>query len=181
MIGAGSGVGTTHLTLLLANYLAGFRKMPAAVLEWNGHGDFQRFGNVCGGISLGGQYCQILGADYFPRAGKDVLVQCMNGPYEAVVFDYGRIEEGNEAELIRCRKKLIVLSFSEWQIEAAFHFLKKPRRAEDGWYYFTAFGSEEARKETGRRFHVSIRRLPYLPDAYAVTKETINLFGRMWE
>ncbi len=150
------------------------------MLEWNGHGDFQRFGNVCRGIDRQTQYYKILGVDYFPAAAKDTLVRCMNGPYEVIIFDYGRIEDGNVAELIRCSKKLTMLSFSEWQMETAFHFFREPRRAGEGWYYFTSFGSDESRREAGRRLHVSILRVPYLLDAYAVTKETISLFDQLW-
>ena len=92
------------------------------MLEWNGHGDFQRFGNVCRGIDRQTQYYKILGVDYFPAAAKDTLVRCMNGPYEVIILDYGRIEDGNVAELIRCSKNLrCCLSASgRWKLHSIF-------------------------------------------------------------
>ena len=167
------------MTLLLANYLAGFQKRTTAVLEWNNHGDFQRFGSVCTGSSQTARLYKILGADYFPAADKETLLACMKGPYDILLFDYGRTEEGNIAEWIRCGKKLAMLSFSEWRLDAAVHLLREPHKPQEGWHYFAAFGSGEARIEAERRARIPILQVPYLPDAYAVTKETISLFAQM--
>ncbi len=180
-MGASAGIGTTHFVLLLSNYLTGFKRKPTAVLEWNRHGDFCRLGKVCLGQSKPAEHYRILGADYFPGANEETLIKCMNGPFAELIFDYGREEDGGWTGLIRCHKKILIVSFSEWQIEAAIRLFQKPKPEKEGWYYFASFGSDESRKEAERRLGLSVWKVPYLPDAYGVTKETISLFGRLWK
>ena len=102
IIGAGAGAGTTHLTLLLANYLSGVKNRKTAVLEWNSHGDFDRFGVCCLGLGETKDQYQILGVSYFPRADNETLVQCMCGDFQAVLLDCGR----EEAFSVCCKRWL---------------------------------------------------------------------------
>ncbi len=172
-------MGATHLTLLLANYLTGVQNKHIAVLEWNGHGDFDRFGVQCLGLKKPADLYGILGASYVPRADEEALIQCMGGKYQVILLDCGRIEEGKRADLVRCRTKLIIGSFCEWQVQSYTPILRERKQPRDGWHYLTAFGSEESRQIAERRLKLPIERVPYIPDAYEVTKETISLFGRL--
>ena len=45
--GTGHCVGCTHFAILLLNYLAGYRRRRAVLLEWNRSGDFEKLENVC--------------------------------------------------------------------------------------------------------------------------------------
>lgn len=181
ILGASPGAGVTHLTILLANYMTGVRRKRTAVLEWNRHGDFDRFGEACLGKRPRARPWRILGSDYFGEADGDMLVQCMNGPYETVLFDCGRAEEGGGADFVRCGRKLVVGSFSEWQAESFLGILRERKRAGDGWQYLAAFGGEESRKIAERSLKLPILRIPWLPDPWCATKETIDLFGRLLE
>ena len=179
IIGAGAGAGTTHLTLLLANYLSGVKNRKTAVLEWNSHGDFDRFGVCCLGLGETKDQYQILGVSYFPLADNETLVQCMCGDFQAVLLDCGREEEGRRADLIRCRKKLVMGSFCEWQMGYYMPLLKERKQSKEGWHYLCAFGSEESRKLAEKHMNVPILRVPCTVDAYGVTEETIRLFGQL--
>ncbi len=180
ILGAGAGTGATHLTLLLANYLTGVKHRKTAVLEWNSHGDFDRFGIQCLGLKQPKDRYVILGVSYFPRADDETLIQCMCGDCQVILLDCGREEEGRRADLIRCNKKLVIGSFSEWQSETYMALLKERKQPKEGWHYFCAFGSEEARTIAEKYINVPIERVPCIPDAYGVTKETISLFGRLF-
>ena len=164
---------------MLANYLAGVKNKRIAVLEWNCHGDFDRFGIQCLGLKKPAEQYGILGACYFPRADEETLIQCISGAYQVILLDCGRIEEGKRADLVRCRTKLIIGSFCEWQVQSYTAILRERKPLKDGWHYLTAFGSEESRKIAARRLKLPIEKVPYIPDAYEVTKETISLFGRL--
>ena len=65
--GAGRSLGTTHLCVLAANYLCSACGRRTAVLEWNGHGDFRRFGSVCTGLSAAESCYRIQEADFYPE------------------------------------------------------------------------------------------------------------------
>ena len=114
---------------MLANYLAGVKNKRIAVLEWNCHGDFDRFGIQCLGLKKPAEQYGILGACYFPRADEETLIQCISGAYQVILLDCGRIEEGKRADLVRCRTKLIIGSFCEWQVQSYTAILRERKVA----------------------------------------------------
>ena len=66
IVGAGRHVGVTHLTVLLANYFSSICGEQTAALEWNGHGDFDRFGRVCTGETEAECY-EIQDVSFYPH------------------------------------------------------------------------------------------------------------------
>lgn len=118
IVGAGRHVGVTHLTVLLANYFSSICGEHTAALEWNGHGDFDRFGRACTGETEAECY-EIQDVSFYPHGDEVVLVKCLRKNYEKIVVDFGALGEQKKAELLRCQKVYLVISFSEWQ-EGAF-------------------------------------------------------------
>ena len=122
--GAGGGTGVTHLSLMLANYLQGVCRKRTAVLEWNDHGDFSRFGEACTG-QTGPRTCYgIQQVDYYPGAAAGRLMECQKAEYEHVVIDFGIVKEMTCVELMRCSTVWILMSFSEWQMEAFLELMR---------------------------------------------------------
>ena len=44
---AGHSVGCTHFSIMPLNYLAGYRRRRAALMEWNSTGDLERLEKAC--------------------------------------------------------------------------------------------------------------------------------------
>lgn len=173
--GAGRATGTTHLCVLAANYLCGACGRKTAVLEWNGHGDFARFGSVCTGLSAAESRYQIQEVDFYPKSTGSILADCLHRGYEEILIDFGNLAEQNAEELLRCHRVLLTVSFSEWQMEA----FGDPdgweeRAAENGWLCLAAFGSEESRKRWNRRRKPTVQRIPLSADAFTVTQQVME-------
>jgi len=62
---AGHSVGCTHFSIMLLNYLAGYRRRRAALMEWNSTGDLERLEKVCTGMVRESSAYRVLEADYF--------------------------------------------------------------------------------------------------------------------
>ena len=171
IVGVSRGVGTTHLSLLLANYLQGVCARKTAVLEWNSHGDFRRFGKMCTGQS-GEQDCfQIQKVDYYPQSEGSRLMKCEEEGYQEIVVDFGTIRDEAFVEFMRCNTIWIVVSFSEWQMEAFWEFAGSKQFKEDkGWQFFSVFGSEECRNEWNKRKKPEVLQIPFSADAFTVTR-----------
>ena len=70
---AGHSVGCTHFSIMLLNYLAGYRRRRAALMEWNSTGDLERLEKVCTGMVRESSAYRVLEADYFKHAGPREL------------------------------------------------------------------------------------------------------------
>ncbi len=173
--GAGKGTGVTHASLMLANYLQGVCGRRTAVLEWNDHGDFRRLGKLCTGRA-GEQVCYgIQQVDYYPGADAGRLMECRKAEYEQIVIDFGVIKEMTCVELMRCTTVWILMSFSEWQMEAFWELVgSKESSVTESWQFFTVFGSEESRTEWNKRRKPKITRIPLSVDAFTVTRELME-------
>ena len=178
--GIGEGVGATHFSVMLLNYLAGFLRKKAALLEWNSSGDLQRMEQVCTGMCRPGKPFQILEADYYKNAGPDALAKALSRNYEYILIDFGNAEKAEWSEFLRCGRQFLIGSFSEWQQERFREFeRKKAELGKKSWTSLAVFGSEETRREFKRRFRLRTERIPFSADAFSVTAESRDFFDRL--
>lgn len=178
--GIGRSVGCTHFSVMLANYLAGYQRKRAALLEFNRSGAFARIEKSCTGSICGEKFCRILEADYVKDAGPADLAAALEKNYEELLIDFGDVEEGGWTEFLRCDRQFLIGSFSEWQQERFrdFELKKRPVERKSG-QTLAVFGSEETRKEFRRRYRIFTERIPFSADAFAVTEECGRFFGRL--
>jgi len=173
--GTGRTVGVTHLCILMANYYYSGCGRRTAVLEWNGHGDFARFGDVCTAAGRLVERYRIQGVDFYQRSGSQTLAQCIQDGYEQILIDFGSLQEQTDAELLRCHRVYLVVSFSEWQ-DGAFGNCEawRERAKREGWQCLASFGSEESRLQWNKRHKPAVHRIPFSADAFTVTREVMD-------
>ncbi len=173
--GAGRATGTTHLCILAANYLCGACGRRTAVLEWNGHGDFARFGSACTGTSMTEDCYRIQEADFYPGSAGNVLADCLHKGYEEILIDFGSLGEQEQEELLRCHRVLLTVSFSEWQLDVSGKTSAWEARArENGWLCLAAFGSEDSRIRWNKGRRPKVLRIPLSADAFTVTEQVME-------
>lgn len=176
--GARRCVGTTHFCVLAANYLCSACGRRTAVLEWNDHEDFARFGSICTGYSAAESHCQIQEVDFFAKAKGDVLADCLHMDYEEILIDFGSLEEQSREELLRCHRVILLVSFSEWQMDGAGQSkVWEESAVRNGWQCLAAFGSEASRLRWNKRRRPIVQRMPFSADAFTIT-ETMMEFMR---
>lgn len=177
--GTGHGVGCTHFAIMMLNYLAGYQRRKAALLEWNRSGDFEKLEIVCTGKIRDGKRFSVLEADFYKAAGSAELAEALQGNYDDILIDFGVLEEQSLAEFLRCEKQFVIGSFSEWQEGAFREFVRKKGVGKRSWSCLAFFGSEESRKEFMRRPGISVERIPSSVDAFSVTKECSWFFQKL--
>ena len=169
--GTGHAVGCTHFAIVTLNYLTGYQRRKAALLEWNRSDDFEKLEIVCTGKSRERKPFRILEADFYKAAGRIELAQALKGNYDDILIDFGVLDEQNLADFLRCEKQFVIGSFSEWQEGAFREFVKRNEAGKKSWNWLAVFGSEESRNEFMRRPGISVARIPSSVDAFSVTKE----------
>lgn len=178
--GAGTGVGCTHFAVMLLNYLAGFQRRRAALLEFNRSGDLERLEKICTGTIREEKPCRILEADYYKNAALTDLELALRKKYNDILIDFGDVKHEDLGEFWRCEKQFVVGSFSEWQ-QDDFREFETEKRSEGrkSWTSLAVFGSEETRREFARRYRINTERIPFSADAFAVTEECGAFFDKL--
>lgn len=164
----------------MANYLHSGCGRKTAVLEWNGHGDFARFGDVCTAAGKLTECYRIQGVDFYQCSSSRTLSRCLQDGYDKIVIDFGSLQEQTDAELLRCHQVYLLVSFSEWQ-EGVFGNpeLWREYAGSESWQFLASFGSEESRLCWNKRQKPVIGRIPFSADAFTVTKELMEWFRQM--
>jgi hypothetical protein len=179
ILGAGHGCGATHLSVWISNWLTGIYHEKTAVLEWNDHGDFGKMLKFCQTGADDRMCGQILDVDYYPEAGAGELAFCIRQLYERILIDYGECTEERLDEWIRCDRRVLVGSFSEWQSGRFLELLRRFEKLRQEWTAVVVFGSEETRRAAEKEMHRRILRVPYSVDAYTVTRSDMNFLKKL--
>ncbi len=175
--GVGRSVGTTHLAVWSANYLASCCQKRTSVVEWSSHSDLIH-------LRLDDKNAQavrpfrLLEVDYYPQGEKEALSACIRSGYEEILIDFGSMRQEIRAEWFRCQVRILTASLSEWKLEAFLEFLAKEEELGEGWICMAAFGSETIRREIEKQFRIPIERIPFSEDAFLVDKTAMAWLGK---
>lgn len=180
IVGSGKGVGVTHFSVLLANYLTGVLKKRTAVLEWNENGDFKRMEDILCKKSVSNRSSQtfsLLEVSYVKKAGRKELSECIDQGIDCIVIDFGSDFYGVREEFFCCSRKVLIGSFCEWQLGSFIELLIREKHWKGRWNILAVFGSEATEAEVKKRLHISAMRIPESKDAFSVTGKTMDFLN----
>ena len=104
---------------MLTNYLAGYLRRKAILLEFNESGDLEKLEYVCTGQMGQKNPYRVLDADYYKYAGPEAVKEVLQRGYDDILIDFGSVKDGANELYWRCDKKFLVGSFTEWQQESS--------------------------------------------------------------
>ena len=175
--GSGNGVGCTHFSVMMVNYLTGYLRRKAVLVEFNRSGDLEKLEYVCTGQVKQEKNYRVLDADYYKQAGPEDIREVLQREYDDIVIDFGSVKDGEHELYWRCDKKFLIGAFTEWQQENFREFeMEKRAKQKKCWQSLAVFGSEETRREFSRRYRINTERIPFSADAFSVTKECGSFF-----
>ncbi|WP_145950130.1 ParA family protein [Paenibacillus sp. Y412MC10] len=185
MIGTGSGVGTTHSAVTLANYLS--RKgNKVALIECNESEDFKYIELAYEGVkdesrSLLTKSFEIHGVNYikFDSAELD-LIPLMQAEYNFIVLDLGSFDDTRYfEEFLRADIQIVVASGGEWKQRHLKKFFNANIEYEHQgkWNVLLPLVDNQSRSDIESDLNrEKIYRLPYHPDAFVRNEETDAVF-----
>lgn len=179
--GSTASVGSTHFSILTAAYFSGVLQKRTAVLEWNPTDTFQNLEKILSKKVVTNERdhtFNILGIFFCRRNGMEALLSCMESGFEAVVIDFGCYQEQFREAFLRCERRFLVCSGSDWQLFKTTDCLLRMHARKRTVEYVASFGSDETLRMAETYLKVPIRRIPFSPDAFAVTGEILDFFGR---
>lgn len=182
--GSSQGVGTTHFSIMTAAYLSGVLGKHTVLLERNDSKDFGRIQEVLKGrmvLKEKGSSFNILEISFIKEASTEAFSKLANSDADVVVVDFGNDFETVKTEFLLCQRKFLVGSLAEWKLPQFLSLAEGKRPSEGIWEYFTASGSREL--EMGLKHYpgIMVRRIPRTEDAFSVTGEVMDFFGKFLE
>ena len=102
--GSNTGVGCTHFSIMLTNYLAGYLRRKAILLEFNESGDLEKLEYVCTGQMGQKNPYRVLDADYYKYAGPEAVKEVLQRGYDDILIDFGSVKDGANELYWRCDK-----------------------------------------------------------------------------
>lgn len=179
ILGIRAGVGTTHFTIALANYLAEKKHKKVAVIEMSGNADIQhlyeeRFTTQA---EVPDTFFPLFGVDYYYGGNAD-LGRIRNRHYDFCVLDLGHNIAVSSVELLRCSRKVIIADSAVWHMADHAYIKKLEEMVEywESWYLLLNFSLHD----DIRRWRDAPMRIlcsDFSPDPFRISgkmKEIIN-------
>lgn len=169
---------------MLGNYLGSKEKKKTAVVEFNKHNEFGEIQKFCTGSSdIGnlGKKFKIANTTYYKNVSESMLLEILNEDYEYIIYDFGTDYTENQNEFLRCSKKIVVGSLSEWKQTQYGIFLDSTteERKKGNWEFLELFGNEYVIDGLKRKYKIEIKQIPFEPDAFIIHGCNFEFFNQL--
>ena len=170
VMGQEAGLGVTHLSIAMANYMAGYLKANVALVE------FGERGTLAALFEEADEEVYLDGVTYFPNVLAQDLGYIYNMDFDYVILDLGRDSRSAREELLRCTDKLIVGSLCPWRKKRYYEFIKQIQEHMGNLERFTFLALFEDKieiKRCRRTFGVRVQHIPYIANPFYVKEKEV--------
>ena len=127
--GSNTGVGCTHFSIMLTNYLAGYLRRKAILLEFNESGDLEKLEYVCTGQMGQKNPYRVLDADYYKYAGPEAVKEVLQRGYDDILIDFGSVKDGANELYLEARRPEENSREDFGSMQNGFRFQRTPSRS----------------------------------------------------
>jgi hypothetical protein len=177
IMSVGRGVGGTHFSIMLANYLVHVRGMRVAIGEYNEHNDFSRISYELVGKGFDNgcfSYCDI---DFYQEIDSEQLAYIMNQGYGAIILDLAYGYRNSLCEFMRSNVKIVVCGMDLWKIESLRSFIDTVGKGilRDVCCISLTYNKLRA-AQLVRDYSIRVKDIPYEMDPFSITSQNLLWF-----
>lgn len=183
--GTAAHVGVTHLSIMLANYLASKEKCKVALVDRSQSHTLeilQQLLNDTENQMCGINCFQMYGVDYYSDADQKEIANILQLGYDYIVLDFGNVwRKQYDYEILRCHIRIIIGSCCEWQQAGFTKLMEQPPIPEDcgTWQYAAFLGIESVRRQLEKRYHIHIHKIPFEEDPFQLHRTHFEPLNNM--
>ena len=188
LIGTHHGAGVTHLSIMVASYLSEWLGKKVAYVEYGQRKDIKHMQHL-----YEGTYCSakegseeegfflIHRVTYYKSVKPADLSEIIGGSFDCIILDLGMDFTKNKHEFLRCDKKIVVSSLTPWKQHELERFYEHTCHINqsDEWQYMIPFVEKQGIKQAARDFRKQLWRIPYEPNPFSLSEETIHFFQKI--
>lgn len=182
IVGADKEVGVTHLSIMLANFLASKQKRRVAAVDFSQERSFEELSRLYGEEMYKSRenLCfRMHQVDYYSIEVSVDIARLLQWGYEYVVIDFGTMRESIQEEVRRCHIRILVGNCSEWKKKPLMHSITRwiLSEKEFKWQIAAFMGIDTVKTQIEHQFGIHIQRIPYEEDPFVLHKshfESLN-------
>lgn len=170
--GSSHGVGTTHIAVLLAVFIARKTGKKTAYVEFNSSGDCLRFKKLKNMIPNN--------LELIPSVTQSKYTELLNDGYEVFVVDFGSDLSESFSELLRCDVKCVISILNDIKEEKYRICLETIRDflRQESWHFIFNLTEKENGSDTYLPKEISTHYLTYEKVTEA-SEKTIRMFSKL--
>lgn len=171
--GVQKGVGVTHISIMLGNYIRSKHNKNVAILEMNQTGAFEELKEYYSNRHKNEQRFDtfsVAEVTYYNKVEKEMLGMIYNRCKDYVILDFGEIKEECIKEFLKCNIKIVVGNLNPWnrtklvsymEYFIARDFLGKIK-------YISRFITNDEIRHIKNIYKTNIYALPFEPDPFLI-------------
>lgn len=173
VMGSARGVGTTHFSVMLANYYRNGCGLKTCLVEFNGHKDYMKICDEAGIEVKDIRQYSYKGIEFRVCQDAKAVADCVTGEYEVVIIDMASEKEETLEELKRCDIRWLVGSTDMWRIG---RFKKLISELENISISLAVFlGNQTKLRKLKKEYKVSVFEVPIEPNPFEVQSKTMYM------
>lgn len=171
IMGVCRGVGTTHLTLLLANCMTNGIKVKTAVVEYNDHNHYLGILKESGIHRENISEFTYGGIDFYRNVREEQLSELIVCGYDMVIIDMQYGQKDAMREFLRCDLRVVVSGLNLWQTGALKTFLKNERLSPSLYVCASHSCNSELAKIIQKEYGIKVKDIPTEKNPFQVSAE----------
>lgn len=185
VLGASSGVGTTHSCIAFGHFLAS-RYGKVAVVEMSAKStSFSRIQEIAEGGRLGSiRKFEINGIHFWRQTARSEVISLLGGSYDAVVLDLGAYRDSERLEeFLRADLPIVIGSGAEWKRHDVATLARMlSRHPQPGRIYALPLAGEETIQEMRKTLGTNkVYALPLQLDPFEILDSSRQAFARLFQ
>jgi len=177
ILGACNAVGTTHLSMMTANYCANCKGLKTALVECNNHKDYIRICNETKNIGKDIYHFSYQHIDFISGITPKKLADLAYQGYHAIILDCSMEHDFYFAEFLRCDIRIVVCSTELYKIGNSRRLLNDVKKIPVQAAAFCA--DKKAKAGLEKEFKRVIMDIPMECNSLYIGSTTCNWFDRL--
>lgn len=161
-MGTEQGLGTTHLSVSMASYIALTTRKKVLYVELAARGC------ICdmNPDRESDEEFELDRVVYWPRKLIGDLNQAYSRGYDVIVIDFGERNDWYWNEFVRCDRRFMVGSLVPWRLKNTENFLRMHMHNsfDKSEILLVNGGNKIEKKIISRRYQILVKTIPYIPD-----------------
>jgi len=179
-MGVGRGVGTTHLTIMMGNYLANGLGKKVALLEFSGNNTYSEImRRKC--LKISKTCFKMNGMDFYENISYEDISKIMANNYNYLILDvsYNCILGRNE--FFRSHKKIVVGSLSKWKAQEYLKYFENTQfgMGNAACKFLSLSKDCEMVKIVKDKYRVSIGQIPFEENPFYIGSNHMEWIGKI--
>ena len=172
------GIGVTHLSLALSNFLCSKQGMKVAYVELNATNQ------ICslhpGTENTHFSHMRIM---VFPRTTLTSLPEILSMDFDYFILDMGILNTYTAREFFKCEKMFLVCSLSKWKrrhtVEKIAHLLSNTNHTQEYVTLLVSNGENESTISISDRLTFKVYSIPFIPNPFQLHSDFFSFFGKI--